>query len=123
MKFQKCLSLFLIFTVLTSCSAFRSSTQTITVTTDQPDTEIYVNGNMAGHGTAQVPVKRNQNVQILAKKDGYIAINRSIGKSLNTTGVLDIIGGILILVPIFGLLAPGAYSLDEENISIMMVKA
>jgi hypothetical protein len=124
MKLTKLISIFLLCVMTTTgCSAFRSSTQTITVTTDQPDTEIYVNGTMAGKGTANMAVKRNQNVSILAKKDGYIPVNRTIGKSLNTTGILDIVGGILILLPIFGLLAPGAYSLDEENITIMMIKA
>ena len=109
--------------IFSGCSIFRSSNQTITVTSDQSDAEIYINGTMAGHGTANMVVKRNQNVQILAKKDGYIPSSRSIGKSLNITGVLDIVGGVLILIPLFGLLAPGAYSLDEENISMMMVKA
>jgi hypothetical protein len=94
----------------------------LTVTTDQPDTQIFINGTMAGQGTAQMPVKRNQTVSVMAKKDGYITVQRSIGKSLNTTGVLDIVGGVLILLPLFGLLAPGAYSLDETNINIMMIK-
>lgn len=78
---------------------------------------------MAGVGTAQIPVKRNQNVSIMAKKDGYIPIQRSIGKSINTTGMLDVIGGLIFLLPLFGLLAPGAYSLDETNLSITMIKA
>lgn len=108
--------------VLSGCSAFRSSTEVLTVTTDQPDTQIFINGTMAGQGTAQMPVKRNQTVSVMAKKDGYITVQRSIGKSLNTTGVLDIVGGVLILLPLFGLLAPGAYSLDETNINIMMIK-
>ena len=107
----------------TGCSAFRSSTQTLSVNTDQPDTEIYINGSMVGRGTASVPVKRNQNASIMAKKDGFVTVQRSIGKSFNTTGILDLIGGVLILLPLFGLLAPGAYSLDEENINISMVKA
>ncbi len=124
MSFKKIESLFLILCLAFSgCSAFRSSTQTLSVTTDQSDAEIYINGTMAGQGTATMPVKRNQNVQVLAKKSGYIPVSRSIGKSLNTTGILDIIGGVLILIPLFGLLAPGAYSLDEENVTIMMVKA
>ena len=105
-----------------ACSAFRSSTQILSVTTDQPDTEIYINGTLAGKGTASLSVKRDQNVSIMAKKDGYIPVQRTIGKSLNNTGVLDIVGGILILIPLFGLLAPGAYSLDETNVSIVMLE-
>lgn len=117
--------LMLPFLVLSTsgCSSFRSSTQTLSVNTDQPDTEIYINGSMVGRGTASTPVKRNQNVSIMAKKDGYVTVQRTIGKSLNTTGILDIVGGVLILIPLFGLLAPGAYSLDEENINVTMLKA
>ena len=77
---------------------------------------------MAGQGTANASVKRNENAQIMAKKSGYITVQRSIGKSLNTTGILDIVGGVLILIPLFGLLAPGAYSLDETNLTIPMLK-
>ncbi len=123
---KKLISLFLILPLIlstTGCSAFRSSTQTLTVTTDQPGTEIYINGTLAGKGTASMPVKRNRTVSLMAKKDGYVTVQRSIGKSLNTTGILDIIGGVLILLPLFGLLASGAYSIDEDNVNIMMVKA
>ena len=49
-------------------------------------------------------------------------MQRTIGHSLNTTGVLDIIGGVLILLPLFGLLAAGSNSIDENNLSISMVK-
>ncbi|MBI4550484.1 MAG: PEGA domain-containing protein [Candidatus Omnitrophica bacterium] len=123
MRALKLISWLLIVSLVTpGCSAFRSSTQMLSVTTDQADAEIYINGVMAGKGTANMPVKRNQNVQIMAKKPGYVTVQRSVGKSMNVTGVLDIVGGVLILLPLFGLLAPGAYSLDEENVSIMMVK-
>jgi hypothetical protein len=122
---KKIISHVLILTVFvstTGCSAFRSSTETVTVTTDQSDTQIYINGSLVGKGTAQANVKRNRNVAIMAKKAGYITAQRTIGRGLNTTGILDIIGGVIILLPLFGLLAAGAYSLDETNISIVMVK-
>ena len=123
---KKALSLLVCFAMLfnlTGCSCFRDSNQTMTVTTDQPDTQIYINGAMAGTGTASAVVKRNENVQLMAKKDGYVTIQRSIGKSLNTTGVLDIVGGCIFLIPLFGLLAAGSNSLDETNVNVMMIKA
>lgn len=122
---KKALSLLVCFAMLfnlAGCSSFRSSTQTMTVTTDQPGTEIYVNGAMVGTGTASAVVKRNENVQLMAKKDGYVTIQRSIGNSMNTTGVLDIIGGVLMLFPLLGLLAAGSHSLDETNVNVMMLK-
>jgi len=120
---KKALCRLLVVALISSgCSAFRSSTQIVSVTTDQPDVQIYINGNLAGQGTANAAVKRDQNVQIMAKKPGYVTIQRTIGHSLNTTGILDIIGGVLILVPLFGLLAAGSNSIDENNLSISMLK-
>lgn len=120
---KKSLSCLLVIAVSVSgCSSFRSSTQMISVTTDQSDAQIYINGNLAGQGTANAAVKRDQNVQIMAKKQGYVTIQRTIGHKLNTTGVLDIIGGVLILFPLFGLLAAGSRSIEENNLSITMIK-
>ena len=123
---KRALSLLVCFALLfnlTGCSAFRSSTQTMTVTTDQPDTEIYINGALVGRGTASAEVKRDENVQLMAKKEGYVTIQRSIGNKLNTTGVLDIVGGVLLLIPLFGLLASGSHSLEQTNVNVMMIKA
>lgn len=123
MQSLKQLSMLVLVCFLTAnCSAFRSSTEIVSVTTDHPDSMIYVNGGMVGQGSTSASVKRNQNVQIMVKKDGYVTQQRTIGKSLNVTGILDIIGGVLVLLPIFGLLAPGAYSLDENNVTVLMVK-
>lgn len=115
-------SLLITSLMFSGCSAFRSSTQMISVTTDQPDAQIYINGNMAGQGSATASVRRNENVQIMAKKTGYVTTQRAIGHGLNTTGILDIIGGVLILVPLFGLLAAGSHNIDENNVSITMIK-
>ena len=123
---KKALSFLVCFVMLfnfAGCSCFRSSTQTMSITTDQPDTQIYVNGAMVGTGTATTIVKRNENVQLMAKKDGYVTIQRSIGNSLNTTGILDIVGGVLFLIPLFGLLAAGSHSIEQTNVNVMMLKA
>jgi hypothetical protein len=105
---------------LPACSAFRSATVPFTVTAEPQDAEIYINGMPAGKGTASMAVQRNRNVQVMVRRDGCDSIQRSIGKHLSVTGVLDIVGGILILVPFVGLVTPGAFDLDEENIAVMM---
>lgn len=123
MDMRKLLCLVLVFALINpGCSAFRSKTQTLTITTDQPDSEIYVNGSLAGRGTAMIPVKRDENVEVMAKKSGYETVHRTVGTHMNTTSILDIIGGVLFIIPIFGLLAGGAKSLDQNNMTIMMVK-
>lgn len=107
---------------LTGCSCFRSSTQTVSVTTDQPGTEIYINGSMVGTGTASTSVKRNETLQLMAKKAGYVTIQQSIGTAMSTSGWLDIIGGCLFLIPFFGLLAAGSRNIEKPNINLMMIK-
>jgi hypothetical protein len=118
--------LYKIFTVivatslLNACSAFKSSTQNLSVTAEPRTAEIYVNGNMAGRGTASQAVPRDQNAQVMVRNDGCDSVSRSIGKHMNTTGILDIVGGVLILVPFIGLTTAGAYDLDETNISVTL---
>ncbi len=125
MNLKKIISLILVSALIfpvSGCSAFRSNMQSFTVTTDQNDAEIYVNGSLAGKGAVTTQVKRDENVQVMAKKEGYVPIQRTIGTHMNSTSILDIIGGIIFIIPIFGLLAGGSKSLDQNNISITMVK-
>ena len=46
-----------------------------------------------------------------------------MGHHLNETGILDIIGGIIILIPALGLLSPGAWSVDETAVTVQMFPA
>ncbi|MDD5129694.1 MAG: hypothetical protein PHS66_01380 [Candidatus Omnitrophica bacterium] len=104
------------------CSAFRSGTQRVSVVASEPDAKIYVNGAYSGAGTAMTRVPRNESLSVMATKDGYLPATRQIGTKMSFTGVLDIIGGCIILVPFFGLLFPGAHELDQTNISIALDK-
>lgn len=116
-------SFLLVLTVMTmqsGCSLFVPSHETVTVSTSEEDADIFINGNFAGKGIVNAAVKRNANVSIMAKKEGFQPATRSISKTLSTTGLMDVIGGFIFLVPFVGLMAPGAWDLSEENISIIM---
>ena len=124
MKLERWMAGFLVVAMtFPGCSFFRSSTQILSITSDQPDAEIFVNGSMVGKGAVALPVKRNETVRVRVKKEGYITAQRLIENSLNTTGTLDLCGGCIILLPILGFLSPGAFSLDEENVKITMAKS
>jgi len=94
--------------------------QPITIVTSEEDAKIYVNGNLEGIGIVQALVPRNRNVAILAKKKGYHVAVKTIGTTVSRTGTLDIIGGCFLLIPFFGLLAPGFYMLDTDNVALLM---
>jgi hypothetical protein len=105
--------------MLTACSAFRPSTQMINLRCSEPDAICTVNGQRYT-APASISVNRNRDVSIQCYKEGYVPSIRTIGNHLSTAAVLDIVGTVLILVPAVGLLTPGAWDLDETNVSMQL---
>ncbi len=108
--------------VSSGCSLFVSRTQTMTVTASERDAEIFINGNMVGVGTASEIVRRNENATIMVKKKGFYPATRNISKTMSNVGIVDCVGGFIWLIPFFGLLAPGAWELQQTNISVCLSK-
>jgi hypothetical protein len=103
----------------TGCSAFRGHMQTMNINCNPPDAILMVNGQRYTP-PAQVTVKRNRDVSIQCYKEGYAPYQRTIGNHFNTTGVLDAVGTWLFLLPGIGLFTPGAWSLDETDVTISL---
>jgi hypothetical protein len=123
---RKSISLMLVLafgTLQFGCSAFTGSRQNFSVTTAERDAQIYINGVFAGTGTAKVTVPRDQTVSVLVKKDGCYPATREVGTKMSSTGIADIIGGCIILIPFIGLLFPGSQQLDQDNVAIVLEKA
>lgn len=106
--------------VLSGCSAFVPNTQTVSVACSEQDAVLQVNGQQF-KGSAQTQVRRNKNVAIMCTKPGYFPAQKSIDNSLSGTGVADIVGTFVFLLPGIGLFTPGAWSLDETNVHVSMV--
>ena len=107
--------------LISGCSSIRSTEQWVTVTTDQRDAEIYVNGMMQGHGRVTVAVPRDENALVVVRR-GNLRVQHAIDSELNWTGYLDIFGGVLWLVPFLGLLAPGSKSLQETDVQVSLIR-
>jgi hypothetical protein len=105
--------------VVIGCSVFRSGTQTVNVTCSEPDAKLYLNGQ-DNKTPFQGEMPRNKPIIIECQKEGYQYASRFVNYKLNTTGVLDTIGGYLIFLPYIGVFTAGAYSLDETNIDVSM---
>ena len=110
-----------IIIVTSGCSAFRSSYQNVNIACYPPGSQVTVNGALY-KTPAKVSVKRNENVSVQCYKRGYEPYNRVIGKHMNTTGILDIVGTCIFIIPCIGLFTPGAYSLDDTNILATLQK-
>jgi len=108
--------------IQTGCSMVAPSKQKFSVSATEPDAKVYINGEYVGSGNVQTRVNRNQSISIMVKKDGYYPATREIGTQMSMTGILDIIGGCIFILPFIGLAFPGARELDQSNISIILDK-
>ncbi|MEZ4331497.1 MAG: hypothetical protein R3F35_07070 [Myxococcota bacterium] len=100
-----------------SCSLAGPSTQPITIVPSNPNAQILVDGVPRGKGVQSVDLSRKNAHSVLAKCKGSSGV-ATIYRELSTTGILDIIGGVIILIPFIGLFAPGAYALSPETVSV-----
>lgn len=108
--------------LVSGCSTFAPKTQTVSAACSEPDAALQINGQMF-QGRAQVEAKRNKPVSIMCTKAGYFPAQKTIDYSLSETGVADIIGTVLLLLPGIGLFTAGAWKLDETNVSLPMIKS
>lgn len=105
--------------VIQACSAFNPSTQIVSVNCNPADTKLIVNGNRLDCPT-KMPARRDKQLVVEAYREGYEPYKETIDYHLNKMGEYDIAGTIFIIVPIFGLLFPGAWDLDQTEIDIQL---
>jgi hypothetical protein len=110
------------FLLYQGCSLFAPSNQMLTISASEPDAEIIVDGQPVGRGSASVSVRRNLSHSIMARV-GERTGHAGVGTTISTTGVLDIIGGCLFLLPLLGILGPGFHSLERDTISVYVPPA
>lgn len=103
-----------------SCSLFRAGTQSVVVSATDSGAQLFADGAPIGTGTASVSLKRNESHTFLAKMPDGRAGTAQVGRSLSSTAMLDIVGGLFLILPFLGLLAPGAWDLDTTNVVIVV---
>lgn len=112
--------LFVMLIQLSGCSLFVSSRQSITVASDPSGAEILINGENFGASPATGTIRRDEPASIMVRKKGYETVTRSTSTRLSGWGIVDIIGGVIWLVPFFGLLGAGAWKQEPTNISVAL---
>jgi hypothetical protein len=108
---------------VSSCSLFVSSMQPVAITASDPTAQIFVDGSPVGTGTVTQDLKRDRGHAFMAKTSDNRAGTATIGTKISTTGVLDIVGGFFLLVPFIGLVSPGFWSLDTDQVAIAIPPA
>lgn len=106
-----------------ACSLFGPRLQTITVSSEPPGADVILNGSRVGNTPLRTQVPRREELLVELRKSGYQTEYRSSQRTLSTLGILDILGGALILVPFLGLLSSAAWEHDPETFGIIMEPA
>lgn len=105
---------------LTACSLFGGSSQPLMVNSDPPGANVLINGTSAGTTPLQYQVSRRGDITIDVQKAGYKSQSRVTGRKLSSVGIVDVIGGALFLLPLLGLIAPGAWEQDPSAIGVTL---
>jgi hypothetical protein len=103
-----------------ACSFFGPHMQTITVSSDPAGAEVLLNGTRVGETPLRTQVPRRDELLVEVRKPGYETAYRSASRTLSTFGILDVIGGAVILIPFIGLLSPAAWEQDPETFGITL---
>ncbi|MCB2153598.1 PEGA domain-containing protein [bacterium] len=108
-------------TYMAGCSFFVSGQQNISVTSDPDNAKVIINGNFAGTTPLMYSIDRKNESMISVSKDGYRSINRPTSRKLSTTGILDVIGGCIFLLPFLGLISSGAWEQEPAHIGVSLM--
>jgi hypothetical protein len=112
-----CAMLAIVFIAGPGCSAFQPRMQAITITATQPGADIYVDGNNLGKSPVTTELARDRSHSVMAKYGSKSGVT-TIEKKISGTGVLDLVGTFLFLVPAIGLFTPGFWELDPTNVNV-----
>ncbi len=105
---------------LTGCSIFSGSTQPLMVNSDPPGAQVLINGTAAGTTPLQYQVPRRGDLTVEVQKTGYKTQSRLTGRKLSSIGIVDVIGGAFFLLPLLGLIAPGAWEQDPSTFGLTL---
>jgi hypothetical protein len=108
---------------LTGCSIFGGSSQPLMVNSDPPGAHVLLNGTSAGTTPLQYQVPRRGDLTVEIQKPGYTSQVRSTSRKLSSLGIVDVIGGAIFLLPLLGLVAPGAWEQDPSAFNLTLEPA
>lgn len=105
------------------CSAMRPHTQTLKVTCNVPDAIVKVNGDRV-YPPCDISVRRDTyGILIEGHKEGYDRFEKTVHSHRSATHTADVIGTAIFLIPVFGLMSPGAWDLDQTEVHVILNEA
>lgn len=108
---------------LAGCSLFGPRLQTVTIYSDPSEAEVIINGERAGKTPLRQQVRRSEDLLIELRRPGYANSFRNAHRTLSTLGIMDVIGGSILLVPFFGLLSAAAWKHEPSTFAVTLEPA
>jgi len=104
----------------TSCSIFVPPTQEFSISSEPPGAEVFINGRLVGATPLVTRISRKTPSAIMVRKEKYQTVTRQTSRTLSATGILDVIGVFVWIVPGIGLFFPGAYEQTPSNMTVVL---
>ena len=108
---------------LSGCSFFGGSSQNFAVSSDPMGATVRINGQQVGVTPIQYQVSRRGDLLIEVEKAGYKSQFRQTSRKLSSLGIVDVVGGAVLLLPLIGLIAPGAWEQDPAAMGFSLEPA
>lgn len=108
---------------LSGCSLFGGSSQNFAVSSDPVGATVRINGQQVGVTPLQHEVSRRGDLLIEVEKTGYKSQFRQTSRKLSSLGIVDVIGGAVFLLPLIGLISPGAWEQDPAAMGFSLEPA
>ena len=106
--------------LLAGCSLLGPRGQTLTISTDPPGAQVFVNGVAVGTAPLRHRVRRREEVLLEVRKPGYETAYHTTHRTLSTLGIIDVAGGAVIFLPFLGLLSGAAWKHDPAVVGISL---
>ncbi len=105
---------------MTGCSLFGPRMQTVTVSSDPTGAKVLINGESVGSSPLRHQVHRSDDLLVEVRAPGFQHGYRTSHRALSTLGLVDLIGGCIILFPFFGLLSSAAWEHEPASFGITL---
>lgn len=94
------------------CSLFAPHHEELTIVTIPPGAKVDIEGS---HFVSPVKtqIRKGHSFAIYVEMPGYVSQKAWCGRTISTTGVLDLAGTMLFYLPAIGFFSPGVWKLEQ----------
>lgn len=105
----------------TGCSFFAPKHEKVVFDSEPQGATIIIPGQPRSTTPAALELPCDEDFTVVFRKAGYCTQSHSVRRTLGKCGIMDVVGTVVFLLPAFGLLSPGAYTLEHHTIFAPLV--